>query len=78
MEIFYPDMPGQVADLKEFIDYLGDGYSYFLEGDDDAFSALTEDYINAREVENARAEEISKDRERAIEHLSQQIQEVRC
>ena len=68
---------GQVADLKEFIDYLGEGYSYFLEGDDDAFSALSEDYVSAREAESARAEEIAKDTEEAIERLTQRIQEVR-
>lgn len=66
----------QGADPKEYLEYLGEAYSYFLEGDDDAHTALTADYANAMEADNARIEERTKELEDTNAGIAQQIQEV--
>lgn len=47
-----------------------------MEGDDDAYDALTAKFVNIHEADNARAEERTKELEQSNEHLAQQIQEV--
>lgn len=64
------------ADTKEYLEYLGEAYSYFLEGDDDAHSALTADFAGAIEAEHARNEERTKEIEATNDAIAQQIQEV--
>ena len=49
------------ADTKKYLEYLGEAYSYFLEGDDDAHTALTADFVGAIEAEHARNEERTKE-----------------
>lgn len=65
------------AATKEYLEYLGEAYSYFLEGDDDAHSALTADFAGAIEAEHARNEERAKELDEINDGIAQQIQEVR-
>lgn len=65
------------AGIKEYLEYLAETYSYFLEGDDDAHSALTADFTGAIDAEHARHEEHTKELEEANEGIAQQITHVR-
>jgi len=66
----------QSADLKNFVDYLEEAYCCFLEGDDEAYQAITTEYSEAREGEDGGAEEFLRKLEEANESLAQTNQEV--
>lgn len=66
----------QRADLKNFVDYLEEAYCCFLEGDDEAHQAITTEFSEARDGEDAGAEEFLRKLEEANDRLAQTNQEV--
>lgn len=56
--------------------YLEEAYCCFLEGDDEAHQAVTTEYTEARDEEDAGAEEFLRNLEEANEALGQTNQEV--
>lgn len=66
----------QGTDQKNFVDYLEDAYRYFLEGDDESHQAITTEYSEKREMEDAGAEEFLRKLEESNESLAQTNQEV--
>lgn len=56
--------------------YLEEAYCCFLEGDDDSHQAVTTEYTEARDEEDAGAEEFLRNLEEANEALGQTNQEV--
>ncbi len=73
---FYAAAFHQNADLKNFVDYLEEAYCCFLEGDDEAYQAITTEYSEAREGEDGGAEEFLRKLEETNEALAQTNQEV--
>lgn len=74
--LFCPCRTKQSAAHNEFLDYLGEAYSCFLEGDDEAYNALNADFASGHEAARVRSEERTKELEEAMERLHQQILEV--
>lgn len=70
-------MLGQSAANSEFLDYLGEAYSCFLEGDDDAYNALNAEFASTHEAARLRSGERTKELQETMERLRSQIQEVR-
>lgn len=68
--------PTQGADQKNFVDYLEEAYSCFLEGDDEALQAITLEFSEAREGEDAGGMDFLKKLEEANETLGKTNQEV--
>lgn len=66
------------ADLKNFVDYLEEAYCCFLEGDDEAHQAITTEFSEARDGEDAGAEDFLRKLEKNNESLAQTNQEVSC
>ncbi|CAN0123472.1 unnamed protein product, partial [Ectocarpus fasciculatus] len=66
----------QGADQKNFVAYLEEAYCCFLEGDDDSHQAVTTEYTEARDEEDAGAEEFLRNLEEANEALGQTNQEL--
>lgn len=66
----------QSAANNEFLDYLGEAYSCFLEGDDDAYNALNAEFASAHEAAHARSEERTKELQESMKSLGNQIHEV--
>lgn len=66
----------QGADLKNHLDYLGEAYMYFLEGDDEADTALGEDYASAHKAEGASTVQRTTELEQTNERIVQEVQEV--
>lgn len=66
----------QSADLKNYVDYLDNAYSCFLEGEDEALQGITTEFSEAREADDAGAEEFLEKLEEANETLRQTNQEV--
>lgn len=58
------------------MDYLEEAYSCFLEGDDEAHQAITAEFSEARDGEDAGAEEFLRKLEENNERLAQTNQEV--
>ncbi|CAM9164644.1 unnamed protein product [Ectocarpus sp. 6 AP-2014] len=66
----------QGADQKNFVTYLEEAYCCFLEGDDEAHQSVTTEYTEARDEEDAGAEEFLRNLEEANEALGQTNQEL--
>lgn len=58
------------------MDYLDNAYSCFLEGEDEALQRITTEFSEAREGDDAGAEDFVEKLEEANEALSQTNQEV--
>lgn len=66
----------QSADLKNYVEFLNKAYSCFLEGEDEALQGITAEFSEAREGDDAGAEDFLEKLEEANEALSQTNQEV--
>eukprot|EP00903_Cladosiphon_okamuranus_P008948 g8563.t1 len=66
----------QRADQKNFVDYLEEAYCCFLEGDDEAHQAITTEFSEARDREDAGAEDFLRKLEESNESLAQTNREL--
>ncbi|CAM9852513.1 unnamed protein product [Pylaiella littoralis] len=64
------------ADLKNYVEFLNKAYSCFLEGEDEALQGITAEFSEAREGDDAGAEDFLEKLEEANEALSQTNQEL--
>lgn len=63
---------------KDYLDFLWKAYAWFLEGDDDAYEKMTQDFENARDENRVRSEQRAAELREACDRLRQQKRDVSC